>query len=692
MSMRKSSYEYIIPAVLALALTLGLIHYVPALSTHYLLRVERTKEIKADYVRHYHDLDGDGTSEVIELFYNSSENLAVKIRHLSEATINQFNLPGRLVDGGTAIELYDINGDRHVDVFICSEKNDTMYLSIIDDAFSHPTSYKCFVLDPINQYNDNADYNYIPGGISDLNGDGHAEYVMAINGGHSLQPRRVYAIDYHKDTVLRSPISGTAIHSLTLFDLDGNGLDEVLVNTTATDNFDFPFPYMDTTAWLVVLTSKLDYCRPPVSLNDQPSFVELEPFTHEGVSFILAHQRYREGDKVYALFSIYDESYTVISERKMIRPRNRSVAFFRDSESPELEHLKLIIDDKVYTLDFDLSFVDSLSLEVPRGLNHRKISLDLDGNGDMEYIFPSNQDIVVLRSDLRQPALADINWNESDMRSRISVIKDGSGARLLFVHQDSEEAWLSYHFNGWVKYRVLVYPLIFILLYGLFYYSGYFQNRLIRKRYEKDRLISQLQLQSIKNQLDPHFTYNALNAVGSLIYKGEKDQAYQYLKGVTDLLRMVSGDASDVCWTLAEELDFVYKFMEIEKLRFREKFVYSIAEEAMLMEFKVPKLSVLTFVENALKHGLRHKVDDRKLEIELAALDGGLKIGIRDNGIGRKAAEKYREEKSGNGIKIMKKYFKQFNEASERKARFEITDLFNQEEKAAGTLVEIYII
>jgi sensor histidine kinase YesM len=179
--------------------------------------------------------------------------------------------------------------------------------------------------------------------------------------------------------------------------------------------------------------------------------------------------------------------------------------------------------------------------------------------------------------------------------------------------------------------------------------------------------------------------------VGSLIYKGEKDLAYQYLKGVTDLLRMVSGDAPDVCWTLAEELDFVRKFLEIEKLRFREKFVYSIAGESALGEIQMPKLSVLTFVENALKHGLRNKVDDRKLEIALAALDGGLKIGIRDNGVGRQSAEKYREEKSGKGIKIMKKYFKQFNEASGRKARFEITDLFDTEGKPAGTLVEIFI-
>lgn len=689
--MRRSSYEYIIPALLALVLTLALIRFIHALSTRYLLKVVRTEEFEADYFRYYYDLDGDGTSEIIELFYNTSENLALKFRYLSEATFNQFNLPGRRTEGGLAIDLHDINGDGLTDVFVCSEKNDSIYLSIIDDVFSHPTKSKLYALDPINQYNDNADYIFIPGTITDLNGDGYAEYVMAVNGGHSLQPRRVYAIDYHNDTVLRSPVSGAAIHSMDFFDLNGDGTNEILVNTTATENFNILFPYMDTTAWLMVLTDKLTYFRPPIVLNKHLSFVELEPFTHEGVPMLLAHQRYREGDKVYALYTIYDTCYTPVCERRMIRPRSRRMTIFRDSDSPELEHLKLIIDEMVYSFDFDLSFTDSLKWEIPNGFDRRQARFDVDGNGDMEYIYPSNRDIVVLRSDLSHPATADINWAETNPQSRISLLENGTEAPLLYVQQESAGTWLSYQRNVWFKYRLLVYPGIFILLFGLLYVLGSLQSRLIRKRYEKDRLISQLQLQSIKNQLDPHFTYNALNAVGSLIYKGEKEAAYQYLKGFTDLLRMVSGDAIDVTWSLADELNFVRKYLDIEKLRFREKFVFSVEEDDALAVLKVPKLSVLTFVENSIKHGLRHKEKDRQLWITIASFERGLKIGIRDNGIGRAAAVKFRDERSGNGINMMLKYFKQFNKASGRKASFEVTDLFENDNEPAGTLVEIYI-
>jgi LytS/YehU family sensor histidine kinase len=247
--------------------------------------------------------------------------------------------------------------------------------------------------------------------------------------------------------------------------------------------------------------------------------------------------------------------------------------------------------------------------------------------------------------------------------------------------------------NVWFRYRELVYPGIFILLFGLFYLWVWMQNKLVSRRFEKDRLISQLQLQSIKNQLDPHFTYNALNAVGSLIYKGEKDLAYRYLRGLTDLLRMVSSDTSQVTWTLAEELEFVNRYLEIEKLRFKEKFIYSVAvEEEGINSREVPKMSVLTFVENAIKHGLRHKDYDRRLEVEVIKLNRGIRIFIRDNGIGRAAAVKYRDDESGKGIHMMKQYFRQFNETTGRKANFRVKDLFEYDLKASGTEVEITIL
>ncbi len=690
--MRRSSYEFIIPAVLALGLTIGLGYSIPLLSTRNLINLERTEVLPPDYFRYYQDMDQDGNSEIIEIFYNSAGNLSVKLRRQNMGTINQFNLPGRLTKSGEMLDLHDINGDGITDIFVCTEKNDTVYLTIIDNIFRHPTTSRVYSLDPINRFNDNGDYTFIPGGIRDLNGDGTPEYVLAINGGHSLQPRKVYAIDYRKNSVMRSPVSGAAVFSLGFFDLDGDGADEILLNTTATDNFSAPFPYMDTTTYLMVLDNDLSFYRPPFPLSENLSSSTVVPFTYDGGRFLLTYVRYTGGEHIHSHLSIYNDSLRPLRERDVDLVPQERFGFWRESDSLGLEYLRIVSNEHQFNIDFDLKFTDSVSSRVPvANFNSPDRMLDLDGNGKNEYIFPGYNEIFVIGEDLTHMASIKIPWNALNPRILISAMENGTDHPVLVVQMEKVLYYLSYYLNGWFKYRQVLFPVIFLVLFGMFHLLGNLQNRLVRRSYEKDRLISQLQLQAIKNQLDPHFTYNALNAVGSLIYKGEKELAYQYLKGLSDLLRLVSGDASDVTWTLDDELSFVRKFLEIEKLRFREKFVYSVNIGEALRELKVPKLSVLTFVENAIKHGLRHKRHGRRLEITAVDFNGGLKVGIADNGIGRAGAEKFKDEKSGNGIEMMKRYFKQFSEATHRKARFEITDLFDDNNEPAGTLVEIYI-
>jgi len=695
---KNSSLEYIIPAILALVITILLIRFVPVLSTQYLLKLDQTETIAQDDYKYYFDLDGDGASEVFTIYINTSNNLAISIANLNMATINQFNLPGKLTEIGATLDLHDINRDGLMDIFVCTEKNDSLFLTIIDDIFSHPTSTRKYFLDRINQYNDNGDYLYVPGEISDLTGDGSPEYVFAINGGHALQPRRVYAIDLQNDSVMKSPLSGAAVISVDCFDLDNNGTDEILLNTVAPENFKSNIPYRDSITWMMVLDESLQFYRPPIAMNQPPSWVSMEPFIHNGNRYLMSYHRYRN-DEDYnynAILTIFNDSLNPIKSRLFTGQLHNRYHLWRVPGSLELKDIKLFGNNGVYSVDMELQIVDSILNREQFGYN-AEVQIDIDADGEREYVFLGNYNINVFRSDLIESASMDIRWNERSPRILISMIEHGDAYPILFAQIGTERFKFRYLKNSWFKYRKLVYPGIFILLFGLFYLWVIFQNKIVSRRYEKDRLIRQLQLQSIKNQLDPHFTYNALNAVGSLIYKGERELAYQYMKGLSDLLRMVSGDSGQVTWTLSNEFEFVIKYLEIEKLRFREKFNYELrVDDERLKEFQIPKMSVLTFVENAIKHGLRHKEYDRKLEIKVTDLGSGIKgkgikIEIQDNGIGRAAAARYHKESAGNGIEMMKQYFKQFNEATGRKARFEVKDLFEYDLKAAGTVVEIII-
>jgi len=689
--LKNNRFEYIIPTVVAAVITIVMILVIPALHTRYVMDVVDYETMDQDDYLFFYDLDGDGTSERLTIYMNSSNNLAVSIANFDLTTINQFNFPGTLTTQSDVVNMHDINSDGIQDIFVCTQKDNALYLSIIDDLYGHPTSTREFLMDRLNTYNENGDYKFTSGGLTDLNHDGFPEYVFSINGGHALQPRSVYAIDYQNDSIWKSPLSGAAIVDLDFFDLDKDGAEEVLLNTVAPENFKSPIPYSDSVSWLMVLDPDLQFYKPPVLMTKAPSWVNLKPFIHEDKRYLLGYHRYRGSGNDVSSLTIYNDSLKPVKTRYFNGFKDTPYQIWRGVEGFKLEDIKVLKGKGIFSIDFDLQLVDSVINETSFGYVLQK-RLDADRDGKLEYITLEHNKVLVFRDNYKESASLDIQWESRRPKTLISIIENGNAYPVLLVQVGQNKYHFRYYKNRWVQYRGIVYPAIFILLFGLFFLWVIVQNRILARGYEKDRMISRLQLQSIKNQLDPHFTYNALNAVGSLIYKGEKDQAYQYLKGLTDLLRLVSGDSTEITWTLSQEMEFVLKYLEIEKLRFREKFNYFLkVEEDRLKNFKVPKMSILTFVENSIKHGLRHKEYDRQLEVTASGFEEGVMISIRDNGIGRAAAEKYKEESAGNGIEMMKEYFRQFSEATGKKARFRVEDLFEYDLKAAGTLVEITI-
>lgn len=216
-----------------------------------------------------------------------------------------------------------------------------------------------------------------------------------------------------------------------------------------------------------------------------------------------------------------------------------------------------------------------------------------------------------------------------------------------------------------------------------------------RKKRESEKLqsrLSQLHMESVIRQFDPHFTFNVLSSVGSLIMSGEKELAYDYLIKLSGLLRSVLTDGSVIIKPISEELDFVQRYCEVQKLRFGERFDYSIVvnSDVNIMR-EVPKLTIQMFVENAIKHGLERRKEGGRIEVALENKMSCLEIRITDNGIGRAASAKLNTRGTGNGIKILTGLFEHMNTCNKVRATIELTDLFNDLENPSGTEVKIII-
>src|SRR6185503_15262270 len=136
------------------------------------------------------------------------------------------------------------------------------------------------------------------------------------------------------------------------------------------------------------------------------------------------------------------------------------------------------------------------------------------------------------------------------------------------------------------------------------------------------RLAAQLteaQLNTLRAQIQPHFLFNTLNAVIALVRDRENDQAVDALTTLSALLRtsLRSGDVHEV--TFGEELTFTTNYLAIEQMRFGDRLAVRLDVPATLHDVRVPSFLLQPFVENAVRHGLRHQEKGGHLDISARA-------------------------------------------------------------------------
>ncbi len=216
------------------------------------------------------------------------------------------------------------------------------------------------------------------------------------------------------------------------------------------------------------------------------------------------------------------------------------------------------------------------------------------------------------------------------------------------------------------------------------------RNLMIRRRLEDERRFAELQFNILRSQLDPHFVFNSLNAIGSSIYQDEKETSYDFLQRFATLIRSTLVHADKSYRTLKEELEFVINYLELEKFRFENKFNYTInIQEGISQEIIVPKMIIQTFAENAVKHGLVQKSGTGMLSISMKMEKEFLNIVIDDNGIGRTEALKFDSGSAVKGMEILKEFISLFNRANKNKIHFGIGDILDNSKNIAGTRVDI---
>lgn len=232
---------------------------------------------------------------------------------------------------------------------------------------------------------------------------------------------------------------------------------------------------------------------------------------------------------------------------------------------------------------------------------------------------------------------------ESELKE--AQIKDLSQQKQIIELESDRKNTLIYSILGGII------ALIVIAYFSFARFKAKKENELLQTQLQEaqhrikiEQKATESELKALKSQMNPHFMFNALNSIQEQFMYGDKAIANEQMGNFTYLTRQILSVSGKKRISLATEIEILTKYLELEKMRFAEGFQYTIHLSERIDEdyHQIPPMLIQPFVENAIKHGLMHKVGEKKLRIafDLDELEENLLCFVEDNGVGRqKAAE-----------------------------------------------------
>lgn len=295
--------------------------------------------------------------------------------------------------------------------------------------------------------------------------------------------------------------------------------------------------------------------------------------------------------------------------------------------------------------------------------------------------------------------LPDTTWSGPTSSRSVSFYKLGHGDYTLEVrNRQAGEEWgriVPFSFaiqrafweTTWFRVLLLSFATALIVLV--------FRVRLKQERTKGEirAQLLELEMKALRAQMNPHFIYNALNSIQSLVATNQSHAATRYISMFARLLRQVLENSRNSEVTLNKELESLRLYVQLEQLRLDAEVVFiediddSISPSALL----IPPLILQPFVENALWHGLSEKEGEKKVEVRISSHDEYIQCSITDNGVGRQkaAARQKLPDHSSTAIQLTGQRLFDFNGNGTTPVHVE--DLYSEDGKPSGTRVLLRI-
>jgi two-component system LytT family sensor kinase len=191
------------------------------------------------------------------------------------------------------------------------------------------------------------------------------------------------------------------------------------------------------------------------------------------------------------------------------------------------------------------------------------------------------------------------------------------------------DLWLSKFYYGLLT-SLIVYAFIMAVTFAM-----ESRERMSRQQTETARLNEQLsraQLDALRQQMEPHFMFNTLNAISGLVRDNRNDAAVRMIVGLSALLRRTAGDSNRPQVSLAEEVEYLQGYLDIQKVRFADRLQISVEIPAEHLQVSVPNLILQPLVENAIKHGIAKRAEGGVIRITGSRANDRLNLSVYNDG------------------------------------------------------------
>ncbi len=294
----------------------------------------------------------------------------------------------------------------------------------------------------------------------------------------------------------------------------------------------------------------------------------------------------------------------------------------------------------------------------------------------------------------RKLSLIQIQQELENKKQEAEFLAKGNQQQLLIQHQQlKSEALIR---------NVLIGSMLFVLALGIFIFRSISLKRknesLQSEKAQADlrQKATDLEMQALRAQMNPHLIFNCLSSINRFILINKTEEASDYLTKFSRLIRMVLHNSEKSFITLENEIEALRLYLDLERLRFKNLFSYSITfiDTFDITSVFIPPLLLQPFVENAIWHGLQSKNDGSgKISIDIRIQNNILQCVICDNGIGRSVSlikEKDITKKS-LGINLTRRRLQLIDPLKQNETSVEFQDIKTGSQLETGTCVYIKI-